>query len=322
MKKAVVIGGYGHIGSYVVPKLVDNGYDVTVVSRGNRKPYNYELPIWDKVKSVVCDRKQMSAEGKFGNMIAQMKPDLIFDAVCFTKEHIEELCTAIVEDTKLSSKTKLIAIGSIWVYGHKIYSPVTEEHPRNAYCNYGKGKSDIENYLHSLSESGRLNTTILHPGHISGDGWYPINPQGNVNPSVYSDIISGKEILLPDDGNATLHHVHSEDIADLTMAVLEKPDVSCGEAFNATAKYAVTLRGFAKELYKHFGHKPNISYLPFKEFEKKIDESDAGVTYSHIHRSPNCSMEKAEKLLGFVPRHSILDTVISALNYKISKGDL
>ena len=40
MKKAVVIGGYGHIGSYLVPELVNNGYEVTVVSRGNKKPYN------------------------------------------------------------------------------------------------------------------------------------------------------------------------------------------------------------------------------------------------------------------------------------------
>ena len=31
MKKAVVIGGYGHIGSYVVPKLVDDGYDASKI---------------------------------------------------------------------------------------------------------------------------------------------------------------------------------------------------------------------------------------------------------------------------------------------------
>lgn len=322
MKKAVVIGGYGHIGSYVVPKLAENGYEVTVISRGNRQPYNCELAVWEKVKNIQCDRKQMMEEGKFGTMIAQLQPDLIFDAVCFSKEVLDELCTAILADAKLAERTKLIEIGTIWVYGYKIESPVTEDHVHNAICKYGKDKTEMEIYLRELSERGKLNTTILHPGHISGDGWYPINPQANFNPQVYSDIIAGKELILPNDGNATIHHVHAEDIADLAMAVLANPDASCGQAFNATAKHAVTLRGFAEALYTHFGHEPNLSYMPFEELAKKLNETDAHYTFEHIRRSPNCSMEKAEKLLGFVPKHSAIDTVISALHYKMDRGEL
>ena len=60
MKTAVVIGGYGHIGSYLVPMLAENGYDVTVVSRGNSRPYNAHLPVWDKVKDLHCDRRMLA----------------------------------------------------------------------------------------------------------------------------------------------------------------------------------------------------------------------------------------------------------------------
>src|ERR687890_357354 len=39
MTRVVVIGATGHIGSYLVPRLVRAGYDVVAVSRGERPPY-------------------------------------------------------------------------------------------------------------------------------------------------------------------------------------------------------------------------------------------------------------------------------------------
>jgi len=322
MKTAIVIGGCGHIGSYLVPKLVENEYDVTVVSRGQKKPYNPEHPAWEKVRFIQCDRRQLAAERKFGPMIAAKKPDLIFDAVCYNRDMMAELCEAILADPAYAQRAKLIAIGSIWIYGYKLFVPVTEDHPHNDEGGYGRGKTEIENYLRSLSEQGLLNTTVLHPGHISGDGWYPINPQGNLNIDIYRDIIAGREILLPDDGSATLHHVHADDIAGLTMACLAHPEASCGQAFHAVSKHALSLRGFSELLYAHYGHTPHLRYLPFEEFKKVVSAEDANCTWDHIHRSPACSMEKAEKLLGFVPSHSSIDTVISALDWQMKKGNL
>ena len=56
--KAVVIGGCGHIGTYLVPRLVKAGYQVVSVTRGQSKPY---LPshAWDEVENVILDREEM-----------------------------------------------------------------------------------------------------------------------------------------------------------------------------------------------------------------------------------------------------------------------
>ncbi len=51
MTKAVIIGGAGHIGTYLVPLLVNNGFEVVVISRGISKPYE-ENPVWQRVKTV------------------------------------------------------------------------------------------------------------------------------------------------------------------------------------------------------------------------------------------------------------------------------
>jgi uncharacterized protein YbjT (DUF2867 family) len=42
--RVVVIGGTGHIGSYLTPRLVAAGHDVVVLSRGERQPYRHIRP--------------------------------------------------------------------------------------------------------------------------------------------------------------------------------------------------------------------------------------------------------------------------------------
>ena len=48
--KVAVVGARGHIGSFLVSKLVRDGHEVFAVSRSDRKPYAYDPKIWDKVK--------------------------------------------------------------------------------------------------------------------------------------------------------------------------------------------------------------------------------------------------------------------------------
>ena len=42
MSRVVVIGATGHIGSYLVPRLVRGGHEVIAMSRGTREPYHAE----------------------------------------------------------------------------------------------------------------------------------------------------------------------------------------------------------------------------------------------------------------------------------------
>ncbi len=58
----IIIGGTGHAGTYLVPRLVEAGYEVTVVSRGNRSPYTPHNA-WKKVRRVLLDRKAEEANG-------------------------------------------------------------------------------------------------------------------------------------------------------------------------------------------------------------------------------------------------------------------
>jgi nucleoside-diphosphate-sugar epimerase len=49
--KVIVIGGSGHVGTYLVPRLVRQGAEVVSVSRGQREPYTPDRA-WGEVSSV------------------------------------------------------------------------------------------------------------------------------------------------------------------------------------------------------------------------------------------------------------------------------
>jgi uncharacterized protein YbjT (DUF2867 family) len=65
--RVVVIGGTGHIGTYLVPSLVKAGHDTVVISRGSRRAYRDD-PVWRDVEMVICDRgrpNRMAGSGRW-----------------------------------------------------------------------------------------------------------------------------------------------------------------------------------------------------------------------------------------------------------------
>ncbi|MGN6600189.1 MAG: NAD-dependent epimerase/dehydratase family protein, partial [Actinomycetes bacterium] len=75
-----------------------------------------------------------------------------------------------------------------------------------------------------------------------------------------------------------------------------------------------TLRGYAELVARHFGHEPRLEYAPWAEFAERVGAEYAEETLEHIGRAPMFSMEKALALLGFVPQHSVTDTVLEAID--------
>jgi nucleoside-diphosphate-sugar epimerase len=61
MAKVVIIGGSGHVGTYLVPRLVEAGHHVINVTRGHRKPYTPNAA-WGRVETVLIDREAAEHE--------------------------------------------------------------------------------------------------------------------------------------------------------------------------------------------------------------------------------------------------------------------
>jgi NAD(P)-dependent dehydrogenase (short-subunit alcohol dehydrogenase family) len=90
MSRIVVIGATGHVGTFLVPRLVRAGHEVAALSRGTRGPY-LPAPEWRAVQRVAVDRAAEDAAGVFGDRIAALAPDAVVDMLCFTPESARQL---------------------------------------------------------------------------------------------------------------------------------------------------------------------------------------------------------------------------------------
>ena len=317
--RVVVIGGTGHTGTYLVPRMVEAGYEVVVVSRNRRRRYEPDGALgraaWDRVQWVEMDREKADAAGEFGMAVAAIKPDIVIDMICFRVESARKLVEALRGRIQL-----LIHCGTIWVSGPGPYVPGRESDPRRPICEYGRRKAEIEEYLLGEAQRTGFPAAILRPGHIVGRGWVPVNPAANFNPKVYSDLARGKGLTLPHLGLETLHHVHADDVAQVFMQVVANWNGAVGEAFNVTSDAALTLRGYAEMLAEWFGQPAGLNFLPWEEWKKSVSDEDAAASWEHIRHSSNASNQKAKRVLGFQPRYSSLEAVKESLGWLIQNG--
>ena len=314
MARVVIIGGSGHVGTYLVPRLVESGYEVINVSRGQREPYQPH-PAWQAVQQVMLDRIAAEENGTFGTQISDLKPDIVIDMICFKPKSAQHLVESLRGQVQ-----HFLHAGTVWVHGHSVSVPTTEAQPRYPFGDYGIQKAAIEAYLLDESRRNGFPATILHPGHIVGPGWEPVNPAGNFNPHIFSKIAQGEGLLLPNIGLETVHHVHADDVAQLFMQAIANWNSAVGESFHAVSPAAVTLRGYAETVASWFGKEPRLRFLPWEEWRAVHSEAEIEKTWSHIAHSPNCSIAKAERLLDYQPRYTSFQAVYEAVTWLIDQG--
>ena len=309
--RVVIIGGSGHIGTYLVPRLLEAGHEVVNVTRGKREPYQ-PRGVWKSVRQITADRQAEDTMGTFGERIAGLEAEVVIDLICFTPPSARSLCEAL--EGRIGH---YLFCGTIWVHGPSVAVPTTEAEPRHPFGQYGIDKAAIEAYLLDRARRHGFPATILHPGHIVGPGWQPVNPQGNFNPAVFQTIARGEPLALPNLGLETVHHVHADDVAQIFLRAMERRVASIGESFHVVSPQALSLRGYAERAFEWFGREPRLAFAPLEAWKKGVAESDAAATMDHIAHSPNCSIEKAGALLGYRPRYSSLEAVREAVDWLV-----
>lgn len=305
--RVVIIGGTGHIGTYLTPRLVEAGHDVLCVARGVKNPYRPH-PAWNSVRQITLDREAEENAGTFGEKIASLDPEVVIDLTCYHPDSAEQIVNALHGRIQ-----HFLHCGTIWTHGHGTEVPTTEDAPKHPFGDYGIRKLAIERLLLSKARREAFPATVLHPGHLVGTGWNPINPQANFNPDIFLDLAQGKTVCLPNLGMETVHHVHADDVAQAFLCAMTHRSVAIGESFHVVSPAALTLRGFAERMSTWFGRTASLSFLPWEQWKDTVSDKDSRSTWDHIAHSPNCSIAKAQRLLGYTPRYTSLEAVQEAV---------
>ena len=314
--RIVVIGGSGHVGSFLVPRLVRGGHEVVNLTRGVRPPYVAD-DAWSEVEQIRVDRVAEEAAGTFGKRVAGLEPEVVVDMICFTPDSAAALVEAVRGRT-----SHLVHCGTIWRYGPSVKQPMREDDTSPPFGDYGTQKAAIAQLLAAETRSGGIVTTVLQPGHISGPGWSPIGPLGNLDPNVWYAVSAGQEIPVPGLGAELMHHVHADDVAQAFQLAIEQRDAAAGESFNVVAPSALTARGFLTIAAGWFGQTAQIRSVSWTEFRSGTTAEFAESSWQHLSRSQYASIEKARTLLGYTPAFEPEAAVLDGIRWLIDHDQL
>jgi len=316
--KILIIGGTGHIGSYLIPRLILSGHEVHIVARTAESKYANNQIIWNQVKWILEDKTTEEDNGTWEKRMAEIETDVVMDMLCFSLEQCEMMYNAFKHRI-----SHFIHCGTIWAYGPTEKVPYQEHFPRNPITEYGKKKAEIERFLFNAYHREGFPATIIHPGHICGRRWLPIDPQGKIDGiDIYKKFAHGEKVYLPNNGLETLNHVHADDVAQLFESAMTHREQALGQVFSAVAPYALTLVGLSNFIASLFGREPNLAFVPLEKMKEMLDAGAYNGTYLHTIHSSCCSIEKAQKLLDYQPRYTTERIFMECIEHMIESGQL
>lgn len=314
--RVLVIGGTGHIGSYLVPRLMMGGHEVHVVARRPQPQYTDPRLGWPGVTWIVADRTAEEQSDAWAQRMAGIEVDVVMDLICYEPQQNE-----IMYEAFRGRIRQLIHCGTVWAYGPAERVPYEESFPRRPITDYGRYKAEIEAFLLLKHQQEGFPATIIHPGHISGRKWLPIDPQGSRDGvKIYEMLATGQEVCLPDRGTATIHHVHGDDVAQLFELAMVRRQDALGESFSAVARYALSLVACCRCVASMFGKEPNLKFVPFAEMAQEVSPTSYRIIEEHVSHSPCASIAKGERLLGYRPRYTTDQIYYECIEYMLESG--
>jgi nucleoside-diphosphate-sugar epimerase len=317
--RIVVIGGSGHIGTYLIPRLIRAGHDVVNISRQGATGYRDDEE-WQDVHQMRVDRAEEDRAGTFARTVVSQRPDAVIDLICFTEESASALLDGVRGHTG-----HLIHCGSIWREGVSRKLPIREDDAGAAEApldDYGIQKRRIAALMKAETADGGVVTTTLHPGHIVGPGWEPIGPLGNRDPAVWYALSAGRTIRIPGIGTEMLHHVHADDVAQAFELAVARRDAAAGEDFSIVAPSALSVRGFLHHAAAWFGLDARIESVDWDGFRAATTPEAAETSWRHLSRSHVFSIDKARMRLGYTPRYEPEHAIREAVEWLVARGEL
>lgn len=333
MKKILVTGGCGYIGSHTIVDLIQHGYEVISADNNSRS----NLEILDGVEKII-GRKIKNYHVDLcifddTHAIFQENPDIIgiihFAAYKAVGESVEN--PLLYYNNNLNSLINILRCceefavpnfvfsSSCTVYGNPDTSPVTEESPmKKAESPYGSTKQMGEEIVQQTANSNHIQSILLRyfnpvGAHPSGEiGEIPIGRPANLVPAITQTAIgklSQMQVYGNDyptrDGSCVRDYIHVSDIAHahtlaLDYLIAEKNNTNC-EIFNLGTGNGYTVLEVINTFEKVSAQKLN---------------------YTIAGRRPGdivgifANNEKAKQVLGWNPAYNLEDMMLTAWNWE------
>ncbi len=290
MKRLMVTGGAGFIGSNLVDLLVRRGYEVVVLddlSTGSMS--NLERHIgsgyFRMVEKDICDidESDLFGIGAVFHLAARVDVlDSIEDPM--EDERVNYKGTLnVLERCRKAGVNKVMFTSSAAVYGDVAQVPTPEGAPKEPLSPYGNHKYASGNMLRMYNVLHGMENVVFRLFNVYGPRQDPTNPYSGVISKFMEWAVQGRDLTIYGDGGQTRDFVYVMDVAKAFIMAYEK---GLSGTFNVGLGAETSINGLARKIIG-------------------ITGSDSGLVHEknrsgEIYRSC-CVNRKLKEALGWVP---------------------
>jgi nucleoside-diphosphate-sugar epimerase len=332
MKKVILTGSQGFIGSYISQELLNHGYKVVGID--NYSKYGLVSRPQDNHKNFTLIKHDLSKSFPFVEADYIIAGAAMIGGISYFHKHAYDLlscnekilCNTFDYAIRLFQSgilERVLMISSSMVFENTSVYPTPEDQISSCpvpSSTYGFQKLSCEYFCKGAYEQYGLPYTIVRPFNCVGVGEDQALSKDTVTignkklmlSHVLPDLINKALMLKHNDnlpilgnGNQIRHYTNGKDIARGIRLALESPN-ALNNDFNISSDRATTVSELAHIVWNRI-HKcePTLEYQDPFEYDVQI-------------RSP--SIQKAKELLGFECEISLEQSVDEVINYMKDKN--
>lgn len=314
--RILVTGGAGYIGSFMTNRLLDDGYDVTVVDSLEEGYGDSVNPRAQFIKGDLLDRDFVAT--LFGKNT--FDGVLHFAAYISMKESMEkpgkyfqnnvQAAVNVLDEMAKYKCTSFIFSSTAGVYGNPVTIPIPEDHVKHPTNPYGHSKYLVEQILPWYNKIYGVNSVVLRYFNAAGaslDGRLGERHRNETHiiPNIIRAVLMKQSFPLygtdyeTPDGTCVRDYVHVLDLVEahvLGLKKLMKADQGGVFTYNVGTGKGFSNRQIVDTVQKISGEKVIVE-------EKERRPGDAGTLVANV--------EAIQSGLGFQAKYSDLETIVA-----------
>lgn len=278
MKKAIVTGGAGFIGSNLTDKLIEQGVEVIILddlSTGKKENINPKAIFHNIDISKLESQHYKIFEGVdvvFHTAAKARVQPSIEDPISFNEVNVKGTLNVLFASYKAGVK-RVVYSASSSAYGNATTFPTPETHSTNPLSPYGLQKYIGEQYCKVFSEVYGLDTVSLRYFNVYGEKMLLEGAYCLVLGIFAKQILEGKPMTINNDGEQRRDFTYVGDVIDANILAAIRLESFNGDVFNIGngKNYSVN------EVAKMFGGKTTKGKDVLEPFQTLADNSKASL---------------------------------------------
>jgi len=257
MKKVIVTGGAGFIGSNLVKYLLKKKYFVINIDKLSYSANPYNVKNLNKNKNYVFFKVDLNNKKRITKILKKYKPHGIFNLAAET--HVDRsidkpknfiysniLGTYNILESILAykKKIKLVHVSTDEVYGDLIKGRSDEKFPYNPSSPYSSSKASADHLIKAYIRTYKIQAVISNCCNNYGPNQFP----EKLIPKLIFNIMNNKPLPIYAKGKNSREWIHVQDHCEALLLVYLKGKI--GESYNIGSSMNLRNIDIAKKLFK------------------------------------------------------------------------